>query len=85
MINNDSLNWTFKIETNLGESIFITENDIFNLMSFEVIIIEDSIHFHLSDSILSSEVASLFYGKWFNTWVIVVFKNWLKNVNSWSF
>jgi hypothetical protein len=54
MINDYGFNWPFEIKGYLSKSIFIADNDILDLMSFEIGIVEDCIHFHLSDSILTS-------------------------------
>jgi len=85
MIDNNSVNWSFEIKGNLCKSIFVAKNNIFNLVSFEVSIIEDSVHFHLSNSVLASKITCLLDSKWFYTEVLIVLKNWLQNVNSGSF
>jgi len=60
VIDDDGSDWSSEIEGDLVESVFVTENDIFDFVGFEVSVIEDSVQFHLSDSVLSSEIASLF-------------------------
>lgn len=63
MINDDCLNWPFKVKSYLVESFFVAYNEIFDFMSNKRFIVEDSIKLLFSNDVLTSEVTGLLNSK----------------------
>lgn len=63
MIDDHGFNWTFEVEVDLVESLFVAEDEVFNFMSDESFVIKDCVKFLLSDDILASQITGLLDNK----------------------
>lgn len=63
MIDDDGFDWSFIVEVNWIERLFITDDKVFDFMSDESFVIENCVELLLSDDVLASEITGLLYYK----------------------